>query len=166
MACHRGSADHHPFPHIHASTILPHCCQFYFYFPRALPLPGSHIYFSRSFCSMQLCWTAAQPGIQATRAPHSLPVCRPIGSSSSTSSHYCTHPQLHRRRPLLVVGSSSDDILKKYGISPAGDVSGCSTGSSSNKPAPVPKPQTSGASMRTCMHRRLQQCLPACISPQ
>jgi hypothetical protein len=121
---------------------------------------------------MQLNRKTAQPGIQATRPTHSLPVARPIGSSSIIKQpYYCTHPQQlqHRRRHLAVVGSSSDDILKKYGITPAGDISGNSS-SSSNKPVPLPKPQTSGESVCTCMRMHtgtlLQQCLHACIPPQ
>jgi hypothetical protein len=61
---------------------------------------------------------------------------------------------------LRVLGSSSDDILKKYGITPVpgyGSTSSSSSSSSSSKPVPI-KQQSSGAhhawvmGLHACMH--------------
>jgi hypothetical protein len=55
---------------------------------------------------------------------------------------------------LQVLGSSSDDILKKYGITPVPEDSSSGNGSSSSSSKPVPiKQQSSGVRHAwACMH--------------
>ena len=97
--------------------------------------------------------------IQAARSHfsplHTLSIYSSRGRTSCPSSrqHFHIHARpVTSRGQMRCLASSSDDILKTYGISPTpGDI-GSSNSSSSSKPVPIKQPTAGEHGLRTRIH--------------